>query len=167
MRRFSPSRKISGARYGREGRPKGREAWSDHGRPLHADLPARMAGDIGIGEVLGCGRRGKRDDQGDCDHELFHVGSPRGWSVLAAERGRVRVREGLGHGGRGKGDDQGDGDQKLLHFKSPLASWLALRGSGLRSDGLCVRSERAKDREGDPCSTNTLWLSNGRICCTE
>ena len=80
-----------------------------------------MAGDIGIGEVLGRGRRGKRDDQGDCDHELFHVGSPRGWSVLAAERGRVRVREGLGHGGRGKGDDQGDGDQKLLHFKSPLA----------------------------------------------
>ena len=52
-----------------------------------------------------------------------------GWE-LAAERGRVGVREGLGHGGRGKRDDQGDGDQKLLHFKSPLASWLALRGSG-------------------------------------
>ena len=86
------------------------------------DLPASLAGDIRVGEVLGCGRRGKRDDESDCDHQLLHGDFLSGvWSSeLAAERGRVRVDESVGECRRGKRDDQGDGDQKLLHGGSPL-----------------------------------------------
>ena len=29
-----------------------------------------------VDEAFGRGRRGKRDDQGDSDHELLHSGSP-------------------------------------------------------------------------------------------
>ena len=41
------------------------------------NLPAGAAVRLeGIFEILGHGRRGERDDQGDGDQKLFHRGSP-------------------------------------------------------------------------------------------
>jgi hypothetical protein len=52
------STKISGARF------CSRDARREEGmvRNDTLGLPARVAGDVWIGEVLRCGRRGKRDD---------------------------------------------------------------------------------------------------------
>jgi len=39
-------------------------------------LPARVAGDVWVGEVLRCGWRGEGDNQGDSDQKLLHFKSP-------------------------------------------------------------------------------------------
>jgi hypothetical protein len=63
--------KLSGARPVQEVRPQGRGfavVSNDH---CHG-LPARIAGNVWIGEVLRGGRRGKGDDQGDGENDLLY-----------------------------------------------------------------------------------------------
>jgi len=66
--------KVPGAHSGQEGRPQGREfrvVSSDH-----CGLPARVAGNVWIVEILRCGRRGKRDDQSNGENDFLHGYSP-------------------------------------------------------------------------------------------
>src|SRR5262245_38668864 len=49
-------------------------------------LPARVACNVWIGEILRCGRRGEGDDQGDGDQKLLHLKSPLAcWLALRAQ----------------------------------------------------------------------------------